>query len=200
MEESKILALLDDKTNTTLFLLPALEIPDHILRQMGFVNAFLQDKDRFYPDGEIPIFALFKPKAKALFEAAIKDLEEEGILMDEYDYPDGHVVLVLRFPPQYKKDYDLFLKGKYSKFSSEFKKLFPEKKKSYVDGREGVDYSLHFHIFKRTPGIREFLEEDLGIEIDKNDPEFQYWTLPDQEGRETLSQDKLEKNENKVQV
>ena len=185
MEESQLLALMKEKTNTTLFLLPALEIPEHILRQMGFINSFLDDKDRGYNNKDIKIFALFKPQARALFEAAIKDLDEEGLIIDEYDCDRGHVVLVLRFPLQYKNDYDLFLKGKYSKFSSEYKKIFPEKRKSIQNGEGGFDYSLHFHIFKRTPGMREFLEEDLGIQMDKNDTGFEFWGLPIME-KETL--------------
>ncbi len=175
-EKSKILALLDDDTNTSLWLMPALEIPEHILRQMGFVNAFLGDKDRFYKeDGVIRLTCLFKPRARAMFETHLKDMEDEGMVLDEYDYPQGYVVLTLKFPMRYKKDYELFLQGKYSKFSTEFKKIFPEKSKSYQDGK--FDYSLYFHIFKRTPGMREFLEDDMGIEIDKTDTTMEYWGL-----------------------
>lgn len=183
-EKSKILALLNDKTNTTLFLVPALEIPEHILKQMGFVNSFLVDKNKSYnkKDKTIKVVCLFKPRAKAMFASHLEDLDEEGLVLDEYDYPEGHVVVVFKFPERYRKDYELFMQGKYSKFSSEFKKIFPEKNRSYEDGK--FDYTLHFHIFKRTPGMREFIEDDLGIEIDREDKSFEYWGIPDSKREE----------------
>lgn len=176
--------------------MPVFGIPEAELNQFNFSNAYIADNDRAYPDeGLIRIYALFKPGEGTglLFNEFVAKLDEQGILLDEYDYPGSHVVLVLQFPEKFREDYDLFMQGKYTKLSPDFKKIFPEKRS------EGLkeDYTLHFHIFNKTPGMRAYLEQELEVEIDKNDKNFEYWVIPSI-SHETLNIEKFLKHENKI--
>lgn len=191
---------LTDKTNTTLFLYPVLGLQEHEEAKMGFIGSFLADNDKAYiEDGTMRMFCLFKPLTSNLgfFNQKIYELESIGLIEDEYDYPEGHIVIVFKLPKKFKNDYDLFLKGKYSKFSEEFKALFPDKKISFKNNVKYEDYSLHFHVFRRTPGIKKFIEEKLGANLDiyDGDEDFEYWGIPDIE-TETLNIENYLKNKN----
>ena len=179
---SRILKILKENTNATLFFMPIFGIDDKTLKKIGFINAYTQDKDKAYEENGIyKIHALFRPDTNGFadFKTITKKLEAAGILYDEYDYEDGYIVLALNFPERFNEDYDHIMNGKYTKVSRELVKKYPEKTIKMKSGKRIEDYTIQYHIFNRTPGMRGFIQEELGIdEIKREDKEFEYWTLP----------------------
>src|SRR5690349_19446244 len=103
-----------DATYTTMFLLRPLGFIAksepvnncHVKRKFNLVNSFIRDMD--HPtDEKFPVFVLFKPKDLLEFEKFVQDEKETGLLVEDYDYPDGYVVLLYRFPAEYERDYQL---------------------------------------------------------------------------------------------
>lgn len=187
-----------DKTNSTLFLYPILKLTEEDEAKMGFINSFLEDPNRIYPDnGTTRLFVLFKPCKNALdyFQKKVEEFDSQGLLEDEYDYPNGHVVLVFKLPSKYNNDYRIFKESKFSKYSDEFKKLFPDKKITYKNTVKHESYSLQFHVFNKTPGIRKFMEEKTGVSFDSFDKDMEFWNICDME-IETLKIENYIKNEN----
>lgn len=75
-----------------------------------------------------------------------------------------NIYMLFKFPSKYKEEYDLFLKGKYSKFSKESKKLIV-RKSNYYYNRPEVTKSIIDVIFK-SQERKDFLEKELGVKLD----------------------------------
>lgn len=169
-----------EKTNTTYFLYPILGFTDEDEAKMGFVSSFSDDKNRSYiDDGSTRVYCLFKPLSHLFFyfNYKVAEFEKSGILEDEYEYPGGYTVLVFKLPSKYNRDYELFRQSKFSKFSNEFKQLFPQKKIEFKNTVKHESYSLQFHVFNKTPGIRRFMEEKTGVSMENFDKDFEFWNI-----------------------
>lgn len=136
-----------DFTDTTTFLLPCLGMSLEELLKLGFVNCYLLDKNREkINEKDVPLYLLFHPDEKQLIKLSTKIelLEEEdpihSVYLEDYDYEGGYVILVLKFPTRFKKDYNRFLKGRYSLFSDEFKDYYvKEKEVEFINQRDEVE-------------------------------------------------------------
>lgn len=163
----------EQKTYTTLFLVPILGINEGYLRRFGFVNGYLTDVNH-ETEYENCIYLVFKPANLKEFELFVKAEKKRmgGFLLEDYDCGFNYVVLVYKIPDPFIADYKLFKEGKYSKFSAECIKLFPETvMRTDEDGFERVDHSLYFHVFNRSQALRGYWEEKLGTELSE-DAEF----------------------------
>lgn len=174
------------KTCATIFLLPGIGLKRQELMKRGFISAYIDDElhDVHY---ERAVYLLYKPQQIEEFQ---KFLEEEykrtPLLVEDYDYQGGYVVTVYKFPEEFIKEYDLFLKGKYSKFRKKYVELFPTRVKVYDNSSDTVKekLSLQYHIFNRTNALRKFWEEKLGygphsIGDHQELPEdLEYWSMP----------------------
>lgn len=179
-------------TNTTYFINPAFGYRISDLTQYGFIDSFLYDKNRedIEPDGKT-IYFLFKPNESQLvkLQNKIEDWENQGILIEDYDYPSGYVVAALRFPNKYKDQYKLFLQGRYSEFSPEYKELIPKKTTVFnaTTGKvEEID-SVQYLVVNKRVKLKEYWEEQTGCEFTDD---MEYWSKPDIQ-KETLDIDKL---------
>lgn len=119
-------------TKTALFLLPAISLNvrnKYVFK--FFENAFLGDKC-YESDIERAIYVLFTVLRndrdwKPVYEALKK--KEEYILDYEIGSDkEGHdqIMIVFQVPEKYSNEYLMFKKGKYSKFSKEYKDKFPK--------------------------------------------------------------------------
>lgn len=167
----------DRKNCTTIFLLPGIGHTRQRLLQFGFVAAFLDDVNHEVHYEEA-VYLLFKPEDIGAFQ---KFLEEEyrkpGLIVEDYDYRGGYIVTVYKIDERYLPEYQLFLQGKYSKFSPEYISLFPtEIVAELPSGAKVVKHSLHYHIFNRTREIREYWERKIGEKISDN---MELWSSPD---------------------
>ena len=87
-------------------------------------------------------------------------------MFDDYDYPDGYVVIVYQLNPRFKKDFLLIREGMYSKTSSSFQALFPKVVKVKVGNLNRDEISLQYRVFNKTEDLVKFWEDKLGVEFD----------------------------------
>jgi hypothetical protein len=164
-------------TDSTRFLLRGVGLLKPELAQYGFINAYIDDVDH-EPHYKDCLYLLFKPVDIQALEFFIEEQREERTprLVEEYDHPGGYVVIVYKFPAKYMEDYRLFLEGKYSKFSDDYKGLFPMERtgmtKKNIPTKEPSFYDL---IFNRRDEMRNVLEEKLDVILD---PGSEYWSSP----------------------
>lgn len=156
------------KTITTIFMVPTLKLDKNKLKENNFINAYIRDENRDFYDN--CIYLLFKPEDLDIFREFVSEEYEKknSVLVEDYDYPGGYVVMVYKLDYKFKKDFDLVKWGKYSKTSLAFQELFPKvvsiKSGKYV--KEEV--SLQYRVFNRTEDLIHFWEEKLGVTFDSN--------------------------------
>jgi len=149
-------------------MVPTLGIPKGALRLLGFINAYQQDMDRDldYGKGKV-IYLLFKPDDMPYFREFLdSEYDRTELIIEDYDYPGGYVVLVYKLDPKWNRDYSIVRKGKYSKTSAGFQKLFPKVIK--ILNKRGLhrdEISLQYRVFNRTPDLIEFWEKKLDMEF-----------------------------------
>lgn len=160
------------ETISTVFLLPGIEIKNNIKDQFynfGFKNTFLTCPPLTYPF-EV-LFLLFKPVDIDLdFIRFGEELHRNPNFLETIDGGGNKVLFVYRIPKRYRHDYQLFLQGKYSKTSADFKKCFVMEqfkldangKPVLEKGRYVKEYTDFYHIFNRTDFIKSIWNERLG--------------------------------------
>ena len=167
LQESHIIpdSLYDGKFNkTTQFMLPAISINvTQPLVFKFFENAFLADKEHKH-NYERPIFMLFSISDyndlnwKKVYSILIKSKN----YITEYDVgiKDNKYLLMMVFsiPEEFEKDYYNFRIGRYSLFSEEYKKKFPE----YLDG-EKKKKNIHWRIINKSDDLREEIEKTFEV-------------------------------------
>jgi len=171
------------KNNSSTFLLPALKLDKHILANHGFVNCYIndQDHDSSYKNC---IYLLFNNKEGDLissFDEIINYIELQHKIIEVYDIEYAHTVIVVKFPSNFIKDLKLFKEGKYSKFSKEYKDIFPKEKIT-----NGVkENTLYYHIFNKTEWLKGWWAKRLGYEDEKEFSPDEFWEYP-QDCKEVL--------------
>lgn len=150
-------------TNTELFLVAPFGIGRNLLKEHGFIGAYLEDVHKPDLHPERGVFLLFKPPNMALFnEWAEYEKERTPWLVDDYDYDGGYVVMVYALEERLSRDFDRFLRGEYSKFSPEFKGRFTQTVVLRDNmGRSRKELTLQWRIFKKDPEIRKHWEQLL---------------------------------------
>lgn len=186
-------------TDTSLFLLPCFGRTYKEYKELGFVNCFLSDKNRDkVNEKDIHLYLLFRPdpKQSIRLNTIIEKFEDEDkehlVYLDDYDYDGGYTVLVFKFPERFRNDYELFIKGKYSKFSPDFKDTIPERKiaefvNEFNKPEKLAGKTTQWMIINKDPRIKRYVEEKYGIDLDGAN---EYWHLPIME-KEILNIDKI---------
>jgi len=176
------------KTITTIFMVPTLKVPKDRLKSNGFINGFMFNEDEEHKHHENSVYLLFEPKNLDRFREFLdEEYERTKNIIEDYDYEKGYVVVVYKLDEDLKADFDLIKKGKYSKTSEDFQKMFPEKIEININGKVKNELSLQYRIFNKTEDLIEFWEEKLGINF-KNilGKDFEVWEGFDIK-RETLN-------------
>jgi hypothetical protein len=156
------------KTITSIFMVPTLKIAKDSLLTNGFINGYSGDidKESQYPDC---VYLLFKPNNIEKFREFLDgEYERTTDIIEDYDYPNGHIVVVYKLNSLFKKDYNIIRNGKYSKVSDEFKKLFPEKVTITKNGWNKEEASIQHRIFSKSDDLTEYWESKLGIQFNEN--------------------------------
>lgn len=174
-------------TNSTRFLLRGINLLKPELQQYGFINAYIDDVDH-EPHYENCVYLLFKPNDPEALEYFIQtQREQSNLVVEEYDHPGGYVVIIYRFPEKFADDYQLFLQGKYSKLSEEYKNLFPMEKTGMTSKRVPTKESSFYDlVFNRKEKMKNFWEERLGVILDVDS---EYWSSP------TISEETINLND-----
>lgn len=172
-------------------MVPTLKVPKDALRSNGFINGYIKDlgQESNHPDS---IYLLFKPNQLDKFREFLdSEYDRTRSIIEDYDYPDGYVVVVYQLDKNFKNDFKLIREGKYSKTSLEFQKMFPKVIKITKNGLNRDEISLQYRIFNKSDDLREFWEEKLGIDFKSVIGEdFEVWEGFD-ESNEILQLNKL---------
>lgn len=182
-------------TNTTMFLVPGLGINVEEVRfRYGFINGYISDKDQYAYDRAV--YLLFKPKDVIEFQLFFEREKKRTInLIDDYDYEDGHTVLVYEFPSKFDKEFQLFLGGRYSRFRNKYKELLPVfESKLDEDDIPFSEHTIQFMVIYKSKALREYLEKKMDT-ILTDDEEL--WSKPNIE-LETLDISKILKHESRT--
>ncbi len=151
-----------EKNITSIFMVPTLKIGKDVLTSNGFINAYVKDamKDVQYKDC---IYLLFKPTNTNLFKEFLDgEYERTSLLIDDYDYDGGYIVLVYTLESKWKVDFDLIRQGKYSKTSKDFQSVFTKVVKIVKNGLRRDEISLQYRVFNKAEDIKKYWEDRIG--------------------------------------
>lgn len=151
------------KTITSIFIVPTLKLGKEHLVNNNFLNGYIADlrRDVQYEDA---VYLLFKPDDLDRFREFLENqYESNHMLIDDYDYEDGFVVVVFKLDMKHKKDLDLIMRGKYSQTSQKFKDIFPKVVKVVKNHLHKDEISLQYRIFKKTQDLRDYWEDRTGV-------------------------------------
>jgi hypothetical protein len=156
------------KTITSIFIVPTLSIGRERLLDNGYINGYIKDnrKDIQY---DSCVYLLFKPKDLDKFRDFLdEEYERTKSIIDDYDYEDGFVVIVYKLHEKLKSDIELIKQGKYSKTSKKFQEIFPKIVKLQKNGLHKDEISLQWRAFNKTPDLKEYWQERLGVSFDED--------------------------------
>ena len=171
-------------------MVPTLGINKELLTDNGFINGYSRDGNRDV-QYDNSIYLLFKPKNLDKFRAFLDgEYERTKVVIDDYDYEDGFVVVVYELNTKYKKDFNLVREGLYSRTSEDFQAKFPKVVKIKRGGLHKDEISLQYRVFNKTEDLRKYWEEKLGVEFDED------WEVWDgfELDKETLNLDKIKEH------
>lgn len=178
-------------TITSIFMVATLKIPGDKLRENNFLNAYSKDDMREvqYKDA---IYLLFKPDDLDKFRYFLDgEYERTKQIIDDYDYPNGFVVVVYKLNMNFSDDFNLVRQGKYSKTSKLFQSQFPRTLTININGMDREEVSLQYRVFNKTKDLIRFWEEKFDVTLDK-DQEIWYCFNEDDE---TLTKEILKEYE-----
>ncbi|MBC7088694.1 MAG: hypothetical protein H5T96_09570, partial [Tissierellales bacterium] len=133
----------------------------------------------------------FKPRNIDKFREFLeKEYERTKAIIEDYDYEGGFVVVVYKLDVEYKDDFKLIQKGKYSQTSKPFQKLFPQVVKIMKNGLHRDELSLQVRIFNKTEDLVTFWEEEFEMQFDEDWEVWRGWN----EEEEVLNIEKVKKD------
>lgn len=161
------------KTITTTFMVPTLNIPSGHLKKNDFINAYSLDKHHEFEYKDC-VYLLFQPKfIQRFMDFLDSEYNRTSDIVADYDYDDGYVVIVYKLDSGYSKDFDLIRQGKYSKTSRSFQKLFPRVTKIRKNGLNKDELSVQYRIFNKTKDLVHYWEKQFDV---KFSPDQEVWT------------------------
>lgn len=171
-------------------MIPTLNIPKGALKDNGFINGYIKDSKRDI-QYENSVCVLFQPKNIDRFREFLdSEYERTKAVIDDYDYPDGFVVVVYKLDPRFKEDFSLIRRGKYSKTSPAFQKLFPDKVKISMDGLSKEEWSIQYKVFNRSQDMIDYWENRLGVTFSSDQEVWHMFNEKD----EVLNLDKIKEH------
>jgi hypothetical protein len=178
------------KTITTIFIVPTLSINRDKLNDNGFINGYVKDGEREVQYDNC-IYLLFKPENLDKFRDFLdEEYERTKQVIDDYDYPDGFIVVVYKLNSKLESDIELIKQSKYSQTSDSFQKIFPKVLKITSGSYKRDEVSLQYRIFNKTEDLRDYWAEKLGMDL-PDDVEFWQGFF---EENETLNLEKIKEN------
>ena len=145
-------------TKTSYFLLPTIgESREYFLWSNQFVNSFIHVEDELYTKHgyEKPcLYLLYRFSKSIPFAKFEKKIQEHELYITMYDVDPFHVLYVMKIPESLYSEYELFMKGKYSKFHTKYKEQV------LAFHRAGKASDL-YGILTRSKKFREKLEKKL---------------------------------------
>lgn len=160
-------------TSTSLFIAPLLG--KKIVPLDEFVNAYIKDEVRGI-DYNRGIYVLFKVSEKDKFEHFLESERTRGAkIIEEYDYPNNHIMVVYQYDKRFERDVELILSGKFSKTSSFYQSNISETFKATKLGVTKNIITFQHSIFKKLPEYVEYWQELYGLELTRNDEVWHHY-------------------------
>jgi hypothetical protein len=157
-------------------MVPTLGISLDTLNNHGYINGFDKDGLRFEQYEDV-VYLLFKPTDWSSFTEFVEsEYTRTPSIIDDYDYEEGHVVLVYKLNSLHFADFNLVRQGKYSETSEVFQKLFKEEVTIITNGIISKEKSFQNLIFYKSKKLRDHWKKETGFEI-PNDKEV--WPIFD---------------------
>jgi len=179
------------KTITSIFMVPTLKVPKNELRNNGFLNGYIRD-DIKGSQYENSIYLLFRPDQLSKFKVFLEgEYERTKDIIEDYDYPNGFIVVVYQLNVVHKYDFALVRQGKYSKTSIKFQNDFPSKIEIFKGGELKEEASLQYRIFNRTSDLIHFWEDKFAVTFGEDQ---EIWRGFEEE-EEILTEEKLREYE-----
>ena len=181
-----------ERTITSIFMVPTLNIPRDMLLNVGFefINGYSIDKRRDV-QYENAVYLLFKPKNLNKFRNFLDaEYERTKSIIEDYDYEDGYVVVAYQLNSEFKPDFDLIRTGKYSKTSTKFRALFKDKIEIKTNGLKKEEWSIQYLIFTKDKEMIKYWQDKLGVTFSKDQ---EVWSMFCEEN-ETLNLDKIKEH------
>lgn len=158
-------------TLTSIFILfPLFGVSYYSYRNCGFINSFIADPEKSYNNDSILIYTVFKPKEEQFdyLSRLTNEMMDLELVADVYDRGE-YVILVMILDEKFRKDYENFLKGEYSKFSQLYRDTCPKlgRLEKVVNGHleyEGYQAS-QLRIANKDEEWRRFVEDFYDIEL-----------------------------------
>ena len=179
------------RTITGIFVVPTLKINRDDIKDNGYVNAYMVDirRDVQY---ENAVYLLFKPDNLDKFREFLeKEYERTKLVLDDYDYEEGFVVVVYQLDKKWKKDFAIVREGLYSQTSKEFQDLFPKVIKIMKNNLHRDEMSLQHRIFRKSEDLRQYWEDKIDISFDDTMEVWEGFQIEN----ETLDLDKIKQEE-----
>lgn len=157
-----IYSLVVDKRNkTTRFLLPILGEKMSSFNETYFINAYIDVEDVTRKTDVNCLYLLYRFRATKEYLDFEEKLQNHEQYRGHYEPDKHHTIYLFEIPDNYIDEYRLFLKGKYSEFSNEYKYQIMNFFNFDTDGDT-------YQILNRGDKRRIKMEEDLGVSIPKN--------------------------------
>jgi hypothetical protein len=161
-----------NKTITTIFCVPLLGIGRGLLKQNGFIDAYVDDKIT-NPNFDDAIYLLFRPEYPSRFRKFLNhEYLRSKLILDDYDIKDGFCIVVYRPASSHSKDIELVKQGKYSKVSKDFQSFFPFYVEIEKDGIIRKEKSLQQRVFNKDTSLLDYCITNNIQNYIKND---EYW-------------------------
>lgn len=169
------LQLIREKTEATRFLLPMLGDKyhrDNFFVNAHFMNAYIGDSNK--PEYDNHILLRYNYLPTNFYLKFDKELIVQKGVIGEYDYGDNRTVMyVFKVPGEFQEDYNKFLDGKYSEFSTNYKLRILKFWSLDYWGRDNLLASILF----RSDLIKKWWD-DRGINKNSSCTENEYWYKP----------------------
>jgi hypothetical protein len=177
-----------ERTYASLFLLPMIGIPFGDMKR-HFYNIYVRDNS--LPEYDCHLFLVLEASARD-DKHLIDELVKKPHFVEAYKPVSSKTVYVFSVPAYFQHDYEMFLAGKYSRFSEPYKTLVvnilpPEVTKPGYAGRYYMAYKALYPDLQARERLAKALKVRLGPELPKD---CEIYPLPNME-RETLFSDKL---------
>lgn len=170
-------------TKTTQFLLKGIKID---LRKLPlrnfFINAYINDKN-YNHDYKTPVFLLFgvDEVRSADWFFTNKELCENPNYITDYEVGisiEGKSLIMFVFDFPFVEDYYHFKAGRYSRFTDEYRKLFPKK----IVGENGKEQeSLIWGIIHKSLKVKNTIKEEFNLTDEDIKDIDEYWDIPRKE-------------------
>lgn len=179
MEDYKVPESVFDKkrTKTTLFMLQTIFPNNSLMATEYFVNAFMDD-DGYKHLIKRAIFILFKvePRNTKWMMLAQKLRSKPEFVLEYFcGMQDGKhlMMMVFQVPERWSQEYEKFIDGKYSKFSDDYKKLFPQF--TYNEKALPIESTI-WRVVHKSDALKKEVENYFSVAFD---PEDELWGMPE---------------------